>query len=656
MAITYKLVEANTNKEIDLAYNSSTNPNWLINTGSPSMASPVTPKFHRPDDASPEIVRLIADIRPMQFSMIVQGDDNDPDDLLNNIAALARWVDGPDQQAARYHTQGDVNKIELHVKINGATNITKIPVIYGNVSSFDSLFTEFGAANTAAYGATVQLYLAPHGEGAPITLRNDLPSSPHFLEDSNADGIADGWLAVGTPTTGISVARYLIGGKSQQITTNSSSNQGIRSGLVTASSSSTAVAYIWLQGLTSGGLFGDTVTINLTDGSDVSIQSKTFNPTTPTGYDKSYVDSTGTWYRYAVSGTNVNANFRLYITRTAALATKISTFVVDAAYLQTGTTTAPDAWCSTSGIYNRNDPVTANPERINYVDVWGVPGDSDAVVKTSVTLGSVSRTTIMASRHSDGEILAANVDHWIESDELTTVSASGTWSTGTGTSDNHYQRFTEGGSPGANSRAYISLTGSSARALLKYPRRIFALARSSSTTSQFVGVSTVAGELNLTDKTKTSDTGTGVATINTWELLDLGLINGYGLLPPSPPSDSDQEVSLHVYVQSAPSSSTNDVDALLLPVLGDEFAIWVGKEDTKSSGGEIIFDGTAKAVVSAASGIYEQPTGGLWYATAGKMNRYVFAVVDSDNGFGLTDTMSVSFTIYPRTRHLLGTS
>ena len=399
------------------------------------------------------------------------------------------------------------------------------------------------------------------------------------------------------------------------------------------------------------------MTINLTDGSDVTIQAKTFNPTTPTGYDKSYVDSTGTWYRYSVSGTNVNANFRLYITRTAALATKVSTFVVGGAYLQTGTTTAPDAWCSTSAIYNRYDPVSANPERINYVDVWGVPGDSDALVKTAVTLGSVSRTTIIASRHTDGEILAANIDHWIESDELTTTSASGTWSTGTGTSDNHYQRFTEGGSPGTNSRAYISLTDSNARALLKYPRRLFAVARASSTTSQFVGVVYAAGEAtSLTDKTKTSDTGTAVQTVNTWELIDLGLINGYGLLPSSPPSDSDQEVSLNVYVQSAPSSSTNDIDALLLPVLGDEFVVWVGKENTRSSGGEIVFDGTAKAVVSAASGIYEQTPGGLWYAAPGKMNRYVFSVVGSSGANTLADTMSVSFTVYPRTRHLLGTS
>jgi len=650
MPYSVKLSDGTT--EYEFVYNPSSQTDYKmyygmrVDTGEPEAL------WHSPDSDERKLIRLVDQPGTIYITQTVKG-GGAWDSVINNITDIRRMLN----QAARYQTHGDVNKVYCRIQPTGTTNYTDYEVIYGRVDDSGSYYKSVDVVNTEATGVILELNVRPYGEGEAITLRNDLPSSPHFLEDSNSDGLADGWLAVGTPTTGISVARYLIGGKSQQITTNSSSNQGIRSGLVTASSSSTAVAYVWLQGLTSGGLFGDTVTINLTDGSDVSIQSKTFNPTTPTGYDKSIVDSNGTWYRYVVSGTNVNANFRLYITRTAALATKISTFVVDAAYLQTGTTTAPDAWCSTSAIYNRCDPVSANPERINYVDVWGVPGDSDAVVKTSVTLGSVSRTTIIASRHSDGEILAANIDHWIESDELTTTSSSGTWSTGTGTSDNHYQRFTKGGSPGTNSRAYISLTGSNARALLKYPRRLFAVARASSTTSQFVGVVYAAGEAtSLTDKTKTSDTGTAVQTVNTWELIDLGLINGYGLLPSSPPSDSDQEVSLNVYVQSAPSSSTNDIDALLLPVLGDEFVVWVGKENTRSSGGEIVFDGTAKAVVSAASGIYEQTPGGLWYAAPGKMNRYVFSVVGSSGANTLADTMSVSFTVYPRTRHLLGTS
>lgn len=654
MAITYKLVEANTNKEIDLAYNSSTNPNWLINTGSPSMASPVTPKFHRPDDASPEIIRLIADIRPMQFSMIVQGDDNDPDDLLNNIAALARWVDGPDQQAARYHTQGDVNKIELHVKINGATNITKIPVIYGNVSSFDSLFTEFGAANTAAYGATVQLYLAPHGEGAPITLRNDLPSSPHFLEDSNADGIADGWLAVGTPTTGISVARYLIGGKSQQITTNSSSNQGIRSGLVTASSSSTAVAYIWLQGLTSGGLFGDTVTINLTDGSDVSIQSKTFNPTTPTGYDKSYVDSTGTWYRYVVSGTNVNANFRLYITRTAALATKISTFVADAAYLQTGTTTAPDAWCSTSAIYNRNDPVTANPERINYVDVAFIPGDSDAVVDLLVEPTSTTGTknTLAVSRLSDSIVSAVDVGHWQDSASMLLslfVSGSQSSPSDANRAGGSYLRYTAAASPADGQLEIYPAVGSDN--YLKFfsvPHRVFLIARSSNAGTAFEwiegpGIIKVLGE------------AVSFNAANTWEMLDIGYVlpidratyDNFG---------GSAVSALLINITPGAGSATTDIDAaLILPAVEDGLIFvtsTTSSADLRILGSykQVITDSAFSAAPGAAGSLWEIPPGN-------KISRYVFTRLNNTTQVhDLTDALTITFTITPRTRHLLGTS
>lgn len=655
MAITVQLSDGTIT--FDMVYDSSTQPYYHSRKGLSVTTEDTNVLQHRPDASEAVPIRGVDQERTMFLTADILGDDED--EVLDKLAAIKRMVDGADQQALRYHTVGDVNRVYVKMKRSTATNYTYQIVKWGHVDDSGAHYT--AAAQNSGYviGIVVTLHLTAYGEGAAITLRNDCPSSPHFLEDSDANGLADGYTSFGSPTTGLNHGKGLTGGKSQGITTGASSGVGFNmTNYVTAATSDPYVAYAWLSVNNTN---NDTITITVQGASSTTLAQKSFDPTNPSGYDKVITGPDGnTWYRYSFSDdgspARAAANLRLRIGRESANATKATTFYVDNLFIMVGTTTIPDAWCSTSAIYNRNDPVTANPERINYVDVAFVPGDSDAVVKTSVTLGSVSRTTIMASRHSDGEILAANVDHWIESDELTTVSASGTWSTGTGTSDNHYQRFTEGGSPGANSRAYISLTGSSARALLKYPRRIFALARSSSTTSQFVGVTTAAGELNLTDKTKTSDTGTGVATVNTWELLDLGLINGYGLLPPSPPSDSDQEVSLHVYVQSAPSSSTNDVDALLLPVLGDEFAIWVGKEDTKSSGGEIIFDGTAKAVVSAASGIYEQPTGGLWYATAGKMNRYVFAVVDSDNGFGLTDTMSVSFTIYPRTRHLLGTS
>ncbi len=45
------------------------------------------------------------------------------------------------------------------------------------------------------YVVTIKLVLAPYGEWtSTISLQNDMLSSPHFVEDSNSDGLADGWL------------------------------------------------------------------------------------------------------------------------------------------------------------------------------------------------------------------------------------------------------------------------------------------------------------------------------------------------------------------------------------------------------------------------------------------------------------------------------
>lgn len=645
--------------DYEFVYDSSTQNDFKVHYGVRAEAGEPDPLWHRPDGASPKLIRLKNQPRTVFLTQNVYGDDWN--DVINTLAPIKRLVDGEDQQAARYHTHGDVSKVYLRIQLDGMTNYTDATVIYGDVDDSGSFYTPAAILNKRALGVVVMLVVEPLGEGAAVSMRNDCPSSPHFLEDSDANGLADGYTSFGSPTTGLNHGKGLTGGKSQGITTGASSGVGFNmTNYVTAATSDPYVAYAWLSVNNTN---NDIITITVQGASSTTLAQKSFDPTNPSGYDKVITGPDGnTWYRYSFSDdgspARAAANLRLRIGRESANATKATTFYVDNLFIMVGTTTIPDAWCSTSAIQNRNDPTSASAAteaRINYVDVWGVPGDSDAVTQTVVELGAVTRSTIIASRHTDGAILAANIDHWIESDEFTTTSASGTWSTGTGTSDNHYQRFTEGGSPGTNSRAYILLTGSSARALLKYPRRIFSISRSSSLLSQFVCAVATAGAY-ITEKTNSSTTGTAVQTVNTWELIDLGLLQGAGVLPDSVPTDADQEVSLSVHIQSAPSSSTNDIDALFIPVVGDEFAVWVGKENTKSSGGEILFNGVTRRVVSEGSGINEDPAGALWYTAPQKMNRYIFAVVGSSGANTLADTMAISFTIYPRTRHLLGTS
>lgn len=654
MAHTYKLVEANTSAEIDLAYNASTNPYWLVNTGSPSLGSPVTPKFHRPDSAPPELVRLISDIRPMTFSMVVRGEDDDPDELLNNIAMLSRWVDGPDQQAARYHLTGDVNRIELHIKLDGATNTTKIPVVYGNVSAFDSLFTEYGAANTAAFRATVQLYLAPFGEGDAITLRNDLPSSPHFIEDSNSDGVADGWTAINAPTsTALITSQWLIGGKSQQITTNNSTGQGIQSSTVTVTSGTACVGYIWIRGASTS----DPITISLLDGSNVVMDSEVFTASNPANYDKTAVDSAGnTWYRYSLSGTNTNANVKMSIIRAAANASIASTFRVDAAYLQTGTSTIPDAWCSASAIYNRNDPVTANPERINYIDMWGVPGDVPGILTTTVatTISAGTKDTIVIAKYTDGKVNVVDLAHWIEGETGTWEYLGGSDSTPSDASrsNGEYSRFTANSTPNVGYYNMFAASGDQGYLdLYSVPHRIFLIARSSSANTTFSWSDSnsplVAG----------GGSAVGISAANTWEILDIGY-----QLPISKtiyenfPESGAAVDPITIEVTPGAASATVDIDAILFLPANEDGLIFVRKGTASSAPSDFVIVGSANEVIT--SGVSLGLQGGLSTIPPGnKMTRLMFAILNaSSQVYTLGDSFDVSLTITPRTRHLLGTS
>lgn len=646
--------------EYEFVYNPSTQNDFKLRYGMRVTAGEPDARWHQPDSAPPQLIRLVNKPVTIFLTTIVYGDDWD--DIMNTLAPIKRWVDGDDQQAARYHTHGDVNEIFARIQLDGMTNYTDWSVMVGFVDDSSSYYTPPADLNKIALDVVVSLTCEPLGKGAPITLRNDCPSSPHFLEDSDSNGLADGYTSFGSPSTGLGHGKGLTGGQSQGITTGSTGAVGFNmTNYVTAATTDPYVAYVWLS---VNNALNDTISITVQGAASTTLASKTFVPSNPTGYDKMITGPDGnTWYRYSFSDdgspARAAANLRLRIARESAFATRATTWYTDNLFIMVGTETVPDAWCSTSAIKNRYDPAAtsaATEGQINYVDVWGVPGDSKAVAQTTVTLGSVSRTTIMASRHTDGDILAADIDHWIDSNELTTASSSGTWSTQSDAnrSNGSYKRFTEGGSPGVNSRVYILLTGSDARSFLKYPRRFFIIAKSSSTTSDFVGRLTSSGvSINGVDPT---DLGTGVANTGTWELLDLGLVDGSGLLANSPPSDSDQEISISTYVQLAPSSSTNDIDALFFPVVGDEFAVWTGVTGTKASGGDIVFDGTTKSVISEGSGINENTPGSLWYVSQSKMNRYIFSVVGSSGAHTLTDTMTVSFVIYPRTRHLLGTS
>lgn len=612
---------------------------------------PPRPLWHIPDNSPPQIVRLVNDTQEISFGLQVYPSDDSWDTAINDLNTIKRWIDGDDQQAARYHTDGDVNKIYLRVQLDGMTNYTDWTILYGNVDDSISFYQDAALLNKRMLSVNITLTCEPVGNGASFTLRNDLASSPHWVEDSNSDGLADGWSLISTPTVVSDTTNYLTGGVSGRCTTTASGSEGVRTDTVTAASSSDVVAYVW----TSLNVNGDNVTAFLFDGSGAVVQQKSFDYTTIAATaDKTAVDSAGrTWYRIVLSGTLANANVFLRVSRENADSTQTTRFYIDNAYLHVGSTTAPDGWCSTSAIQNRYDPTASAEGRINYVDVWGIPGDVPATTTLTIdgSTATGTKNLTIVSRLTDGLADAVDVNHWVENGNMTWALSTGSDSSPSDAtrSGGSYTRYTAA-SPAADGELSIFHSVGSDAYLDFYsiPHRVFLIARSSSASTtmsfqEFPGIVKVGG---------------GTATFNaanTWELLDIGYTipidratyNNFG---------GSAVAGFVVNVTPGASSATTDIDAaLIFPANSDGFIIVSNANSTTAkrlvgSERQVVYD----SAFTAAPGF----GGSLWTIPAGeKVSRYVFGLTNgSTQVHHLSDDFEVSFTIYPRTRHLLGTS
>lgn len=655
MAITVQITDGTTT--FDLVYDASTQPYYHSRKGLSLVSEDTDVLQHQPDDGEPSPIRGNDRDRTVFLTKDVLGTTQD--EVLNKIAALKRFIDGKDQQALRYWTNnGDVDRVGLKIQLENATNYTLNPIKWGHVDDSGSHYTAAAQNTGYAIGILVTLHLTAYGEGAAITLRNDLPSSPHFIEDSNADGFADGVSTAFTAPTNKTLSTganpWLIGGSCQYFKVDATNNSGIFLGSVTASSSTDAVAFVWVYAAASA----DPLRLILTDGSATTVEQKIFDPSSIADYDKTATDAGGrTWYRYSMSGQNAAANFRIYIYRAAASATFASEYYIDGAYLEINQTVVPDSWCSTSAIRNRYDPVTANPERINYVDVWGVPGDSDALVNTSVTCTAVtgSKDTVLASRWTDGKVNAADILHWVDSADMAWLILSGTQGTTNDASraGGSYLRHTADPSSVDNANLNISV-GSDFAELAKFmsvPHRVFLITRTSSTATTYQidadwGFTSAGGVAN------------SVNAANTWELLDLGYLN------PLETAISDfsqvaNGATITITVVPGATSATVDADAILLiPAVTDGWCVVSGTTIAADATYVTQFIGTLGVALGGRDGSLPGRAGSIWTIPPGnRMSRYVFAATnDSSNVHHLTDAFTVSLTVYPRTRHLLGTT
>jgi hypothetical protein len=293
MAWTVNLIQGSSTLDL----NDGTNFKTLISGMAISQDKPDVLK-HMPDSGEGRFVRYEDGDRLASIPLRVMDGGNDSQDtLLNNIAELERWT----KEAFRYEIDDNTNKVQLKIQRDGATNAT-VHTLKGGWK--DDSAAHYSPDNVTRYDARpVMLYcmLTPYGEiETAITLQNDLASSPHFVEDSDADGLADGWneQTGASVTPSINTTSYLMGGQSQQVAC-TAQNAGLYSDTV-VNSGDDAVGYAWLRVTV-----GESVWCRLydVDGASV-IQGFVLDSTDSNSVsDRTIKDNAGnTWYRVSMSG------------------------------------------------------------------------------------------------------------------------------------------------------------------------------------------------------------------------------------------------------------------------------------------------------------------------------------------------------------------
>jgi hypothetical protein len=638
MADSFKVTDGTT--EIELIYAAGSQEDYKLQYGTRVSVPEPAVLVHQPDDGESQPIRAVDRDREVYLTMNVPGDNWDA--VIDAVTRLKRMVDGAHSQALRYWTIGDVDRVVLRVQKDGSSRYTDLPVKWGFVDDsgayHTSIQTEMG------WQIVVMLVVAPYGEGAPIALRNDLASSPHFIEDSNSDGLADGWTIIGG-SGALNTTYYLVGGQSQELTVTSSGAQYINSDTVTASTSSDGVGYIWICEPTGT---ADPVTIRLLNGSNGTISFETFDPSAPADYDKTATGAAGeTWYRYSVTGNNGGTSgLRIQVIRGSGDASAAGTYYLDAAYLEVDQTVVPAAWCSTSSIENRYDPTSSDESRINYIDVWGVPGDSPGLLDQQldhIASGvNIRRTTI--SQIASGKDPAGVKPYFIDSDNFSLSTTNGAASTPT-TGDpigGDFERFTASGGPSANTLT-ATISASDWLTLRNVPLRIFLIAQTSSTNTAF--------ELS-TSTFSSVDSGEVSGVGSTWEVVDLGLIIPSGADYFDLYGATFSNVSIVINFTPGTTSATVDFDGLyILPAESDRFIIGDMAGITSPYRAHVL--GSKKDLYRRGSDVTEW-IGGLWYVPAQTESRHVYLIAFQNNGFNVAQTIDAEFTITPRARHLLG--
>ena len=112
MSITVSLTDGVTT--IPLVYNQANQYAFKAMYGATLDPGEPQPVWHSPDGFPPDLVDLYDPNRQaiLGFHLKSTVSANPMDNVNNALATLRRWVDGANQQAARFWVTGDVNRID----------------------------------------------------------------------------------------------------------------------------------------------------------------------------------------------------------------------------------------------------------------------------------------------------------------------------------------------------------------------------------------------------------------------------------------------------------------------------------------------------------------------------------------------------------------
>jgi hypothetical protein len=351
-------------------------------------------------------------------------------------------------------------------------------------------------------------------------------------------------------------------------------------------------------------------------------------------------------------------SLRIFQTNTSA-----SLLNVDNCYLELGRTDAPDAWCSSHSLLNRNDPEESEGN-IDYLDTWGIPGDVPPIVDMAVAItdgnSSADYSVLAVSQHSDGYYLVT------ERDKRAAAAGEGltVWE-GENLNVNDSSNVTPSptSDSGRHSGYYMQNTASAADAWIEYYHqaidadtsvsaslnaRYFAVWRAS---SQAITL-TWRWAMGILEEWIDVSGPFSVQTVDTWEVVDLGTFLPAEFTPEQTWSAS---WGLLYLIENMPNASTVDIDVIRAYHLDPGDSFLVVKPTTRSPSVVNVW-GRKKNVTSQYSAAVSY-LGGLWEVAAGNvMTRRSF--LDYSPGtldHYLSSSFTVDLDITPRTRHLLGT-